>query len=239
MGRGRIVILAAGMVVAGSSVGYLYATHVAFPLPESRTEEYRDVPDLRGLRLEEAQGLLAELGLALGTVDTISYPDSAGGSIVGQDPFPGQLALPSGAVELTVSGGPEYRTVPDVASMRLDRAMVVLQTSGFEVAVDSVEAEVPPGRVISTSPPAGETAALPTRVRLTVSLGPPGFPMPGLEGMEEDVARLLLDSLGLVVGEVERTFTFTRGGEVIRQFPPVDSIVARGTEVRLQVGRGF
>ncbi|MSR22208.1 MAG: PASTA domain-containing protein [Gemmatimonadetes bacterium] len=237
--RGRVLLLAGTLVVTGSSVGYLYATQIAFPLPEHHTEDYREVPDLRGRTLAEAETLLTEMGLQVGAVDSIRHPERPEGSVVGQSPFPGHLAVPAGSVELTLSSGPERRSVPDVTSMRADRAMAVLQASGFDVNVDSVEAEIPPGRVIATSPSVGEELSLPARVRLTVSLGLPTFPMPGLVGLEEEEARALLDSLGLVVGEVGRRLTFNRGGEVIEQLPLPDSLVTPGAQVQIVIGRGL
>ncbi len=238
-GGGRLVLLLGVVLLAGSSVGYVYATHVAFPLPEGRTEEYRGVPDLRGMTLSEAEAGLREAGLLLGIVDSVSHPWRVRGEVVGQDPFPGQLAVPSGRVEVALSTGPEYRSVPDVLGMRPDRAVALLQTSGFDVAVDSLEAEVPEGRVALTFPVPGAEVALPARVRLTVSLGPPAFPMPYLVGLDEEEALLVLDSLGLEVAYVGRRLTLIRGGEVLEQYPLSDVLVPPGAAVRIVIGRGF
>jgi beta-lactam-binding protein with PASTA domain len=71
-----------------------------------------------------------------------------------------------------------------------------------------------------------------------VSTGPPVVPMPFVLGMSEDEARLLLDSLGLVVSEVEEVFRFGRDqGIVVQQEPASDMELERGSNVRLQVGR--
>ena len=65
--------------------------------------------------------------------------------------------------------------------------------------------------------------------------------MPALAGLAEEEALVLLDSLGLMVGEIETRFRFGfNQGEVLEHFPPPDSLVAEGTEVRLVIGRrGF
>lgn len=76
---------------------------------------------------------------------------------------------------------------------------------------------------------------------MTVSLGPPMVTMPDLVGLQEERARMMLDSLGLTVGGVETAFRFGfNQGEVLEHYPRPDSLVARGGEVRLVIGRrGF
>jgi beta-lactam-binding protein with PASTA domain len=62
--------------------------------------------------------------------------------------------------------------------------------------------------------------------------------MPFLLGLEEPLALALLDSLGIVF-EVESVFRFGRDqGFVVEQEPASDSLLVRGSDVRLWVGRG-
>jgi beta-lactam-binding protein with PASTA domain len=114
----------------------------------------------------------------------------------------------------------------------------VLETSGFLVSVDTIESEVERGRVIDVFPPPDSVIPLPSQVRLVVSTGPPVVVMPFVLGLEEEEARMLLDSLGLVVSEVEEVFRFGRDqGIVVQQEPASDMELERGSSVRLQVGR--
>ena len=142
---------------------------------------------------------------------------------------------------LTLSLGPERRPIPDVTRLRADQALTFLETSGFEVTIDSVESDVVEGRIVSTFPEGGVVLPLPARVLVSVSLGPPMVTMPILAGMQEEAARVLLDSLGLTLGEVETRFRFGfNQGEVLEHFPPADSLIPAGTDVRLVIGRrGF
>jgi len=236
-----MILLAAGALLAGSGTGYLYATQVVFPAGEDQLLDFREVPDLMELAIGEAETIVRERGLQVGAVDSIQHPEVPDGTILGQSPLPGQLALPGGTVELTVSLGPERRVVPDVTRLRADRALTVLRSTGFVVAVDSVESDLAEGRIIETVPAAGTELALPSEVRLAVSLGPPLVLMPNLTQMQEDQARTVLDSLGLVIGEVEPRFQFGfNQGEVLEHFPAADSLIPVGTEVRLVIGRrGF
>lgn len=233
----RWVLIGLAVLLVGSGSGYLYATQVVFPGTERDGAEWVTVPDLRGTSLAEAGPLLEGQGFQLGRVDSIQHPEAQPGVLVGQTPLPGQLLEPGGAVELTLSLGPERRPVPDVTRLRADRAMTVLRTTGFEVTVDSVEADEPEGRVVSTDPPSGFEVTLPAEIRIDISLGPPLVTLPDLVGMMEERARMVLDSLGLAVGEVESRFRFGFSqGEVVEQFPSAGEEVPRGSAIRLVVG---
>lgn len=227
----------AGLIVGGWLVGYLVATQVFFPAPPPPGDLF-EVPDLRAAGLATASERLAGVGLTLGTVDSLSHPSVAAGLVLGQTPLPGQVARPGTEVRVTVSLGPQLRSVPDVRRLTEDRARIVLESSGFVVAVDTTEAEEARGRVIDLSPPPDSVVALPAAVRLLVSTGPPLVTMPFVLGLEQGEAEQLLDSLGLVVSEVEEVFRFGRDqGIVVEQEPPADAQLQRGSSVRLAVGR--
>jgi len=134
--------------------------------------------------------------------------------------------------------GAEERPVPDVMRLRADRAQIVLEVTGFEVVVDSVESEIPRGSVVAMDPEAGTEATIPQEIFLTVSMGPPMVEMPLLLGLEEEQAMAIADSMGLVVAEVETRFRFGRDqGLVVEQEPPATTLVERGAAIRLVVGR--
>ncbi len=237
-GRGRRTLRLLLLLLLASGAGYLYATQVVFPVDRSFGELFLTVPDLRGMDVEEAGALLGSEGLQVGAADSISHPETPPGRVLGQTPLPGQLALPGTAVAITLSLGPERRSVPDVTELSIARATALLEAGGFEVTLDSVESEVREGRVASTFPDGGVLLPIPARVLVSVSLGPPLISMPTLVGLAEEEALLLLGSLGLVVGEVETRFRFGfNQGEVLEHFPPPDSLVAEGAEVRLVIGR--
>jgi len=225
------------MILAGWIVGYLVATRLVFPAPPPPTD-LTQVPDVRGTGIENAKERLAGVGLTVGEVDSLLHPSVARGLVLGQSPLPGQLARPDTPVRVTISLGPQTRSVPDVRTLEVDRARTVLETSGFLVSVDTIQSEVERGRVIDVFPPPDSVIPLPSQVRLVVSTGPPVVVMPFVLGLDEEEARTLLDSLGLVVTEVEEVFRFGRDqGIVVQQEPASDMELERGSSVRLQVGR--
>ena len=187
----RGMLLTGGaLVVFGWLVGYLLSTQVLFPAPPPPGDLF-EVPDLRGLTLATARERLTGSRLELGAVDSLQHPSVPESLILGQSPLPGQVARAGSAVRLTVSLGPQRRAVPDVVRLDADRARIVLQTSGFLVSTDTMESELPRGRVVQVSPPPDSVVALPARVTIRVSTGPPMVAMPLVLGMEEQDLSLI------------------------------------------------
>lgn len=232
-------LLAAGVtaVVVGLLGGYLLATLWLFPGPEAPADLV-EVPDLHALAGDEAGSRLEEAGLRLGPVDSLRHPEVERGRILAQSPLPGQFWPPGEPVRVTVSLGPSQVQVPALEGMRAERAVAVLEAQGFTVAMDSVDADAPPGIVAFHTPGGGTEVTLPTEVTLGVSRGPPSLEMPRLVGLTQAEAEHLLDSLGLVLADVDEVFRFGRDqGRVVEQGPPPNTTVERGTAVRLVVGR--
>ena len=225
------------VVIGGWFAGYVLATQVFFPAPPPPGDLY-EVPDVRGLGLASAEERLAGARLEIGGTDSITHPSVAAGLVLGQSPLPGQVSRPDTPVQVTVSMGPQMRSVPDVLRLDEARARLVLETSGFVIDVDTLEAEEPRGQIVEVSPPPNSVVALPAEVTLVVSAGPPVVYMPLVLGLEQLEAETVLDSLGLNVPEVEEVFRFGREqGIVVEQEPAADTQLQRGSGVRLKVGR--
>ncbi|TFH66279.1 MAG: PASTA domain-containing protein [Gemmatimonadales bacterium] len=233
----RTLQVLALLSLVGFVGGYLFSTRVVYPVPPP-PGDLSVIPNLTGELPEDAADTLAAMGLILGTVDSLNHPTAPAGRIVGQSPLPGQLSLVGDTVRVALSTGPEQRPVPDVLRLNADWARTVLETAGFVVEVDSVEADAPPGRVVAMTPEPGTEARIPLDVRISVSMGPPEFEMPLLLGLSEEQARSVLDSLGLILSEVETRFRFGRDqGLVVEQEPPASATIQEGASVRLVVGR--
>ncbi len=234
----RDLLLKVGaLIVGGWLVGYVLSTRVLFPAPPP-PRDLVEVPDVRGLGVASASELLAGSGLALGGVDSLLHPSVPEEIILGQSPLPGQVARPSSPIRVTISLGPQRRSVPDVRGLTMDRARIVLETSGFLVRSDTAESEEPRGRILDVTPAPGQQVVLPGQVRLLVSTGPPVIPMPLVLGLTQEDAVVMLDSLGLVVSDVEEVFRFGRDqGIVVEQEPASEVELRRGSPVRLKVGR--
>ena len=233
----RLLVALGGLAILGWMGGYVIATQLLFPAPPPPGDLF-GVPDIRNLGLSSARERLAGAGLRLGVIDSLSHPVVPRTLIVGQSPLPGQVATPDSPVRVTVSLGPQMRSVPDVTTLDEDRARIVLESSGFVVLIDTAQSQVPRGRVVEIFPPADTIVALPAEIHMVVSTGPSLVPMPLVLGLAEEEAVQLLDSLGLVVSDVQEVFRFGRDqGIVVEQEPAADIELERGSEVQLSVGR--
>jgi len=225
------------VLLASFGIGYTIATRVLFPLPPP-AGDLTEVPDVRGLDGTEARRVLEAVGLNVVVADSFRHPAAVKGKVMGQCPLGGQLAVAGDTVRLTASLGPVRRPVPDVVRLSINSARNVLEASGFTVAVDSLEDDLPAGQVVEILPEAGTEVDLPMEVRIAMSTGPPLVAMPFLLGIEQATAEAMLDSLDLVVSEIITRFRFGRDqGRVVAQDPPADSLVLPGSQVSLVVGR--
>ena len=204
-------------------------------MPELPTD-LQEVPDLRGAPLRVALAAATEAGLQVERVDSLRHPVVPAGVVVGQSPLPGPTALPGAAVRVAVSVGPETRLVPDVRRWQEERAAALMRESGFNVRIDTVESGLPAGQIVRSQPLPDAQVRVPSDVRLLVSLGPPTFPFPDLEGRTEVDARRRLRLLGLRVAGVDRHPSLLNVGAVFGQWPDPGDPVQKGDSVRLVVG---
>lgn len=123
------------------------------------------LPSLAGLPLESAKSGITALGL---TVGEISYKksDLPEGTVLEQTPAAGEYLTPDAAesvVDLVVSGGPNYTPptvsafVPKVVSLKLEKALELLERYGFSPIVKYSPSKEPDGTVMWQSAEPGTT----------------------------------------------------------------------------------
>lgn len=228
--------LSLAVALGGLGVGYVTATWIIFPLPELPSD-LQEVPDLRGAPLRVALAATTEAGLQVERIDSLRHPGVPAGVVVGQSPLPGPTALPGAAMRVAVSVGPETRLVPDVRRWQEERAAALMRESGFNVRIDPVESGLPAGQIVGSQPLPDAQVRVPSDVLLLVSLGPPTFPFPDLEGRTEVEARRRLRLLGLRLAGVDRRPSLLNVGAVFGQWPDPGDPVQKGDSVRLVVGQ--
>lgn len=169
--RRWLPILAVALAVP-FGIGYLVAVYLMFPPPQVSAGGI-PVPELIGQTETAASGELSQLGLGPTAAVRLPHPSAPAGSIIAQSPLPGQQLRPGATVRVAVSTGVPRALVPDVSGFTEGRAAALLRRLGFEVARVVEEAEEPVGRVVRTSPEPGTDLALPARITIYVSSGPP------------------------------------------------------------------
>ena len=206
-------------------------------LKVSSGREITDVPDVRDKPAEEARRLLEEAGLQVDPVlREEASPDIQRGHVIDQSPSAGAQVSKGTRVNLTVSSGPETRTVPDVTGQNLESARATLESADFVVQVTEIDSTEPQGRVLEV-PQAGERLATGSTVEVRVSRGNQ-MRMPDVQGRKVQDAERALRDAGFTGNIDRRTVTTidpTRVDTVESQRPGRDAVVNKDGDVELSV----
>ena len=187
------------------------------------------VPDLTRLTQDQATARLRQVGLAVGTVRTRSDEQAPAGTVLAWSGTGAQVPKGS-AVDLTVSSGPAPRAISDFTGKSYDEAAAAFSAEGLvPVRADVFSDTVQVGQVVSTNPPAGQTAAKGSPVTVNVSKGPDLVTVPDVRGLSIDDATNKLQQAGLVVNGV---FGPQRR-QVVATDPGPGTTVHRGSAITL------
>ncbi|MGI6131334.1 MAG: Stk1 family PASTA domain-containing Ser/Thr kinase [Bacillota bacterium] len=222
------------LLMAGAVFGALHAFREWIQVEEVA------VPELVGLTLPEAEGVVRRNRLAL-DASVKRYDDKVEyNRIISQDPAPGVKRKVHSVVRAVVSLGPEMVTVPDLFNKTEREARFELE--GLNIALgektDGYHEEVQPGRIIEQKPEAGMYVSKGSRIDVVISVGPPPPPpeVPLVIGMTLEKATETLSALGLAVGEVKTRFSILyQEGTVVDQSPAPYVQAEPGTTVDLVV----
>jgi serine/threonine-protein kinase len=173
----------AGTITVDVSVGYPFVT----------------VPPLTGDTLAQARAALASVLVVLSDTQPQAFSDSiSAGHVISWQPR--DNVAQHDTITVTVSGGPEFVSMPSVVGQTLANAESALQNVGITQPPTQVQAfsdTVAAGSVISSDPPAGGTADRAKSPALTVSKGPDVVKVPDVTGDTVEVAEAALRAAGL------------------------------------------
>ncbi|MFD6098091.1 Stk1 family PASTA domain-containing Ser/Thr kinase [Nocardiopsis flavescens] len=200
---------------------------------------FEEVPEVVGAEQEAACAQVRDAGLKCLVADEQVYSGEAAGTVGEVEPAAGERLTPGEEVTLHLSKGPQEIEMPEFEGEDISNALKKMEELGF--APESLEqnvvdaADVPPGQVISTDPPAGEAADRESTVTFEVSRG---IDVPAVSGQEAEDARRTLEDLGLTVSIVEAESDSVDEGLVISQNPDTGTTLSAGSEVELTVSTG-
>ncbi len=217
-------------------------------LKVSKGRNVKPVPDVIGLQEAEAVSKLRSSGFEPSIFD-VPAADPAG-TVVAQEPPPGESAPPDSRVRINVSTGQETGetterpgttapaaqvAVPTVVGLPQTSALRRLRTAGLKGVVAYRTSAQPRGRVIQQRPAAGARASRNAEVQIVVSLGQTAVDeveVPDVRDQDEDSARQTLDDLGFRI-EIIRT----GDGDTVEDQQPAPGVTsASGMVVTLFVG---
>jgi eukaryotic-like serine/threonine-protein kinase len=231
--------LAIKLYIIGSSVFIALFVFDAWIMPavvHSRSEI--SIPDVRGKRADEAVRLIEAASLTPIIVDTLAHPKIEMNHIVYMNPVPGNVVREGRNVFLTVSGGEERITMPDLIGRSLRDARIALEHMELRIGKISYEAsDMPPETVVRQNTPAGRPIRKNTIIEITVSGGENAeIEVPYIIGLSlDDAQRKLLDN-GLRPGMIQyRQSKSLLPNTVIGQNPDAGALAAPNASVDITV----
>jgi beta-lactam-binding protein with PASTA domain len=228
-GLGSVIVVSA-ITAALVSAGVVLAMVEGFRLVPDE-----EVPELSGLTIDGARGVLDARGLRLVQRGERHHPEIVEGLVVAQEP--GARSVVRGGSEITVfvSLGPDRVELPDLTGLHEPAATARLANLGLRTTTrEGGEGEA--GTVSSMRPAAGTAVERDTSVELTIVPAETLVTVPDLTGVASRTARETIVAAGLVVGRIRTGFDGDRSPYIVlRQTPEAGTQVQPGTEIELVV----
>ncbi len=209
-----------------------------------------EVPDLTGSSQTEALNDLQSLGFKVG-IENSAHPDVPEGSVIRTQPPANTSTNPDTLVTIIVSVGPEAYPIPYVVDLETERAIYVIEESGFTIGqkIEVNDDNVPIGFIISQNPMAGKKMGPGSTVDLVISSGPSLIELGDLSRKSVEDATQILETLGLEFETLEEysedieeglvTGTLPEAGEIITPDDVVTIIVSLGIKIEVPEVEGL
>tara|TARA_Y100001935_G_scaffold253089_2_gene258420 strand:- start:50 stop:1819 length:1770 start_codon:yes stop_codon:yes gene_type:complete len=214
------------------------------------TQVVIDVPDLTGSSQTEALNDLQSLGFKVG-IENSAHPEVPEGSVIKTQPPANTSTNPDTLVTIIVSVGPEAYPIPYIVDLETERAVYVIEESGFTVGqiIEVNDDNVPIGFIISQNPMAGKKMGPGSTVDLVVSSGPSLIVLSDLSKKSVEDATQILETLGLEFEIIEEfsedieeglvSGTIPESGEIITPNDVVTIIVSLGIKIEVPEVEGL
>lgn len=198
------------------------------------------VPDLSGMKVDNAKGVLDSLGLQfeLGGTQESKLPPN---TVLAQNPEESTVVKHGRRVYLIVSGGVEKANVPDLHGHTEREAQFMLERAGFRLGNVSSDTsgDFPPNVVLSQSISPNTMVSIGTTVSMVVSAGTPNagqISVPDFVGKPLAEAQKEIIIAGLVLGKISfQASAKLVPNTVLEQYPRAGEIMSKGDRVDLFV----
>jgi serine/threonine-protein kinase len=199
------------------------------------SQELVATPNLKSKTIDEATLALSEVGLKVGTQTPQADDNVPKGTVIGQDPAPGELIEAGQAVNLIVSAGKDQVPVPDLIDLQsVDDARLILTEAKLLLGrVTPIDSDKPEGTILEQDPAANTVVDIGTLISVTVSNGK--IPVPDVVGKNETQAKNTLVNAGFLVDIVRQADGSVAVGTVLSQSPESTELALKGSIVTLTV----
>ncbi len=199
-----------------------------------------EVPDLTGSSQTEALTDLQSLGFKVG-IENSAHPIVPEGSVIRTQPPANTSTNPDTLVTIIVSVGPEAYPIPYVVDLETERAIYVIEESGFAIGqkIEVNDDNVPIGFIISQNPMAGRKMSPGSSVDIVISSGPSLIELGDLSRKSVEDATQILETLGLQFETLEEYSEDTEEGLVSGTIPEAGEIITPDDVVTIIVSLGI
>jgi len=235
--RSGLIAIAIG--VAAAVVAALLGLTVYLIWGNSPNTPQVRVPDVAGQQPEAARAALQDANLRV-TLERVPSEADRRDRVVGTDPAAGTEVAEGSTVRLQVGNGPDQTAVPPLTGRTVAEASTLLSERGLVLGAQTEQntteaSEI--GKIISSSPAAGENVPGGTAVAVVVGRQPSSVTVPDVRGDSASEAEQRLQQAGFTVS---RSTVDAGGseGDVVGTNPPAGTQAAAGSTVTLQVTSG-
>tara|TARA_B100000674_G_scaffold250185_1_gene206273 strand:- start:353 stop:2122 length:1770 start_codon:yes stop_codon:yes gene_type:complete len=199
-----------------------------------------EVPDLTGSSQTEALNDLQNLGFKVG-IENSAHPEVPEGSVIRTQPPANTETSSDTLVTIIVSVGPEAYPVPYVVDLETERAVFVIEESGFTIGqkIEVNDDNIPIGFVVSQNPMAGKKMGPGSSIDLVISSGPSLIVLGNLSKKSLEDATQILETLGLEFETIEEFSEDIEEGLVAGTLPDAGEIVTPDDIVTVIVSLGI
>ena len=199
-----------------------------------------EIPDLTGSEQAQALEDLQSLGFKVG-IENAADSSVPAGSVIRTQPPSNTIINPDSLVTIIVSVGPEAFPIPYVLDIETERAIYVVEESGFILGqlLEVNDNSIPRGFVISQNPVAGTKMSPGSSVDLVVSKGPSLVEISDLSRKSPEDAIQILETLGFKYEIVEEYSEDIEIGLVSGTLPEAGEIVTPDQLIQVVVSLGI
>ena len=199
-----------------------------------------EIPDLTGSDQAQALEDLQNLGFKVG-IENAADSSVPSGSVIQTQPQSNTIVNPDSLVTIIVSVGPEAFPIPYVLDIETDRAIYVVEESGFALGqlLEVNDDNIPRGFIISQNPVAGTKMSPGSTVDLVVSKGPSLIKISDFSRKSPEDAIQILETLGFEYELIEEYSEDVEIGLVSGTLPEVGEIVAPDQVIQVIVSLGI
>jgi len=244
--------LPALMISIGVVIGTVWTlTQVFDGLPvDGGAPTLIEIPDLTGSEQAQALEDLQNLGFKVG-IENSADSSVPAGSVIRTQPPSNTVINPDSLVTIIVSVGPEAFPIPYVLDIETERAIYVVEESGFTLGqlLEVNDENIPRGFVISQNPVAGTKMSPGTTVDLVVSKGPSLIKISDLSRKSPEDAIQILETLGFEYELIEEysedveiglvSGTLPKAGEIVTPDELIQVIVSLGIRIEVPEVEGL